>query len=475
MEATVTSTPRTLRLRLSFVVAVLLLGSPVVNARPAIGVPAAGETPVTTAAPPADVNDEILRWTYYLLDVFRQDGGPTSTSRAAAMMYGAAYDAVNSITPIGQPYLRRSSEGSRCAAMPSVQLQQCLDAAVAWAAASALGHAFPGQASLVQNARNAEDQRIGTGLAVDIGRAVGNQVAADMTSRATNDGSTNNSPYPQDTTPGAWRPTGNGCTTAFAPNWGAVRPFVLTGGSQFRPPPPGGFASYPALLASGLYAQNLNEVQSLGRFNSTTRTAAQTQTAFFWANDVAGTYLPPGQHLDHTMTVARQRGLTPQQNARLFGLVSFALADAAIAAWDAKYRTPTDLWRPETAIELAGTDNNPATNPDASWDPLSVLPDGRRFNPCFPAYISGHATLSSAWAAVMRLFFGTDNIAFTGTTDDPNARGVTRQFPSFSSAAREDGRSRIYLGVHFQFDADAGFSTGTAVGEFVFGNALRAL
>jgi hypothetical protein len=73
----------------------------------------------------------------------------------------------------------------------------------------------------------------------------------------------------------------------------------------------------------------------------------------------------------------------------------------------------------------------------------------------------------------MRLFFGTDNIAFTATTDDPNARGVTRQFPSFSAAAREDARSRIYIGVHYQFDADAGLSSGTAVGEFVVANRLR--
>lgn len=432
--------------------------------------------PVAYAAPPTGLNDEVLRWTHYLLDIYRLAGGaPTPLARGAAMMYGATYDAVNSITPIGQPYLRRSSEGPRCAAMPAAQRQQCLDAAVTWAAAITLAHAFPGQATFIQNARSTEDQRIGSGLAVDIGRAIGNQVGTEMTNRATNDGSNNSTTYTSSTEPGAWRPTGNGCTAPVTPNWGLVLPFALASGSQLRPPLPGGFSSYPTLLASQLYAQQVNEVQSLGRFNSTTRTAQQTQIAFFWANDVDGTYKPPGQHLDHTMTVSLQRGLTLQQNARLFGLVAFAMADAGITAWDTKYRTAIDLWRPETAIRLAGTDNNPATTADGTWSPLSVLPDGRRFSPCFPSYTSGHATFGAAWAAVMRLFFGTNSITFTGATDDPNARGVTRQFTSFTAAAREDGRSRIYLGVHYQFDADFGFSSGTAVGEFVVANTLRPL
>lgn len=458
--------------------AAALLLSPFVG-RPvsAAAVATAGlESPATTAAPPDGLSDEVLRWTFYLLDVLRQSsGGPTVMSRSIAMMYGAVYDAVNSITPVGQPFVRQAPDGPRCRAMSSTELQQCLNAAVTRAAAVTLERAFPAQASLVQSARSAEDQRIGTGLAVDIGQAVGNQTANAAINRLSNDGSNINTPYTPGTEPGAWRPTGNGCTAAVTPNWGAVRPLVLSSGAQLRPPRPGGFASYPALLASPLYAQQVNEVQSLGRFNSTTRTAEQTQIAFFWANDVAGTYHPPGQHLDHTRIIAQQRGLALQQNARLFGLLAIAMHDAAITAWDSKFLTAIDLWRPESAVRLAATDNNPATTADPTWAPLSVLPDGRRFSPCFPAYVSGHATFGGTWAAVLRLFFGTDNITFTGTTDDPNAVGVTRQFTSLSAAGREDGRSRIYLGVHYQFDADVGNSAGTAVGEFVVANALRPL
>jgi PAP2 superfamily protein len=433
-------------------------------------------SPTIAAPPPASVTDEILRWTFYLQDILRQtSGGPTVMSRNAAMMYLAAYDAVNSITPVGQPYRRQFTDGPRCNAMAAAQRQQCLDAAVTWAAATVLERVFPAQASLVQGARGTEDGRIGTGLAVDLGRAIGGQAANELLNVRANDNSQNSTSYPDGTEPGAWRRTPIGCPAAISSNWGSVRPFAISSGSAFRLPRPGGFTSYAALLSSSLYAQQVNEVQSLGRFNSTARTAAQTQIAFFWANDVQGTYHPPGQHLDHTRIVSQQRGLTLQQNARLFGLVAIAMADGAITAWDSKYLTAIDLWRPETAITLAATDNNPATTPDASWAPLSVLPNGQRFSPCFPAYTSGHATFGGAWAAVMRLFFGTDNISFTGTTDDPNAAGVTRQFPSFTAAAIEDARSRIFLGVHYQFDADFGRSSGNAVGEFVVNNVLRPL
>jgi membrane-associated phospholipid phosphatase len=440
---------------------------------------AAAERPgtlTTNAPPPATVNDQILRWTFHLQDVLRRaDGGPTIMSRNAAAMYLAAYDAVNSITPVGQPYRRQFADGPRCTAMPAAQRQQCLDAAVTAASAGVLEQTFPGQASFVQNARAVEDSRTGTGLAADIGRVIGGQAASELLNARANDNSQNTTAYTFENVPGAWRLTGANCTAPVDPHWPSVRPFAIPSGSAFRPPRPGGFATYAALLPSSIYAQNVNEVQSLGRFNSTTRTAEQTQIAFFWANELPGTYHPPGQHFDHTRIVSQQRGLTLQQNARLFGLVATALADAAIVAWDSKFATAIDLWRPETAIQQAATDNNPATNADPAWEPLSVLPDGQRFSPCFPAYSSGHATFGGAWAAVMRLFFGTDNIAFTGTTDDPNAAGVTRQFPGFTAAAIEDARSRIYLGVHYQFDADFGRASGNATGEFVVNNVLRPL
>ncbi|MGH2414910.1 MAG: vanadium-dependent haloperoxidase, partial [Microcystaceae cyanobacterium] len=176
-----------------------------------------------------------------------------------------------------------------------------------------------------------------------------------------------------------------------------------------------------------------------------------------------------------TQIVSQQRNLNPVENARLFALVGLALGDAAIVAWDAKYSTDIDLWRPESAIRLADTDDNPATEKDESWEPLSKRKDGTRFSPPFPAYISGHATFGATHASIMRHYFGTDNVTFTLDTEDPAVPTLKRTFNSFTSAALENARSRIYLGVHFQWDGDHGFLSGTRLGDFVFKKFLRPI
>ena len=74
----------------------------------------------------------------------------------------------------------------------------------------------------------------------------------------------------------------------------------------------------------------------------------------------------------------------------------------------------------------------------------------------------------------MRLYFGTDNVTFTATTEDPSSGpGVTRSFNSFTQAALENARSRIYLGVHFQWDGDHGFLSGNALAEHLMATRLR--
>jgi len=246
-------------------------------------------------------------------------------------------------------------------------------------------------------------------------------------------------------------------------------------GQSFRPPQPGGYAYKADMLKSSEYAAQVNEVKKLGSATSATRTPEQTEIAFFWANDLDKTYKPPGQLFEITKIVSDQKGLTLVQNARLFALVALGMADAGIVAWDAKYDTNLDLWRPESAIQLATTDGNPATAGDPNWKPLSKNPaNGKSFSPPFPAYVSGHATFGAVHAAIMRLYFGTDNVTFTATTEDPNLpAGVERTFNSFTEAARENGRSRVYLGVHFQWDGDHGFISGTALGEYVHANVLK--
>ncbi|HLL68294.1 MAG TPA: vanadium-dependent haloperoxidase [Micromonosporaceae bacterium] len=392
----------------------------------------------------------VYYWNDSLLEAFRrQGGGPGPLSRAAAMMHGAVFDVLNSAQWARQANLGNGYAAAFTTAETSADVDDDLAAGIA--ARDVLIDALPQQSAYVQQRYS---QRHG-GAGQAAASALADQVVQAVRANRANDGANTPAGYTPDNVPGAWRPTG-GCTPVH-PHWGAVRPFVMTSSAQVRRPAPGFFATYPSLLASTLYTTQLNEVRELGRADSTSRTPEQTQIAFYWANDANGTYKPPGHLLDHTAVVALPRFANPIPLARLFARVSFVLADAAIAAWDQKFRTPIDLWRPIDAIRLAGTDDNPATVPDSTWQPLGATP-------CFPAWSAGHAAFAGAWAGVMRQDLG-DNVTYTAGTEDPNARGVTRTFTSFTQAAAENARSRVYLGVHFQFDNDDGLASGGQIAD----------
>ena len=177
----------------------------------------------------------------------------------------------------------------------------------------------------------------------------------------------------------------------------------------------------------------------------------------------AGTDTPPGHWNTIAANAAITQGLTLAQEARLFALLDISLADAGIAAWDAKYTY--NFWRPVTAIQGAGSDGNAATVADATWTPLINTPP-------FPEYVSGHSTYSGAADAVLTNFFGS-NVGFTAGSG--GLSGVTRTFDSFTSAANEAGISRIYGGIHFNSANQDGLTTGRAIGSYVASNFLGAV
>jgi len=405
---------------------------------------------VPPGTPPSGIKPDVKYWNDVLLETFRrQGGGPGPLARAAAIMHAGLFDAVNSAT------LSRtgSTPYDSYLTLQTVSNSVNTNLAAGYTARDLLIYALPQQQAYIEQKFT---ERYGSS-SQNVARQLADSVVNAMTSARANDGSDDTTPYQWENISGAWRPT-DGCTPV-DPNWGRVRPFAMTSGSQFRQP---ALASdYAALLASPGYATQLAEVRDYGRRSGTTsRTEDQRQAAWFWANDVDGTYKPPGQLLKHTEIVADPRILDGLLYSRIFALVSLAMADAGIAAWDMKYLTSIDLWRPVTAIRLD------ATNPEGSWQPLSV------YTPCFPAWVSGHATFAAAWAGVMRAVFG-DSVTFTATTEDPEAVGLTRTFTSFTAAAAENARSRIWLGVHFQWDADQGAACGYDIANHVYSNYLR--
>ncbi|MGW4649053.1 vanadium-dependent haloperoxidase [Kitasatospora sp. NPDC004289] len=410
--------------------------------------------------------DHVLFWERAMLQATREAGGVAGPiTRAGAMMNIAIYDTVNSIYKVGDPYLTYTPELRR--------KYGALDAAIDYAAYTTLKTSFP--------TVNLDDDLLaarsltssGTAADVELGKYWGTKNAQALIDFRANDGSADTTPYVPRLEPGHWRPTTAGAA-AGGPNWGHVKPWVMERSDQFRPAKPGGFETAETLLPSSIYADAVNEVKELGAWNSTTRTADQTQIARFWANDTNGTYKPTGQQYDHTLVVLNKYkpNASSFYTAKLFGTLSIALADAAIVAWDAKWDSDFDLWRPQSAITLADTDNNPATVADPSWLPLSMDAAGTHFSPSFPAYQSGHSTFGATWAQIMQGWWGTDTLPYEGTTDDPNARGVTRHISSFSSAAAENAISRVYNGVHYRFDTVTGVAGGTKVGGYVW-NAHR--
>lgn len=427
---------------------------------------AAMGTASVLASPPAARADEVTHW----VGVFNQavrvhGGGPCPLSRGEAMTFGAVYEAVNSIHRGHRPYIAFLPAGAGCSK----------EAAVAQAAHDVLVHIYPAQQAYFDAELASRMALIPNGTSKAEGISVGAAAAAQMIIHRFGDGSDNNTPYVFGTDPGDFVMPEDftGGSQPHGPNWYGVDPFTLDSGASFRLPGPGGFTNMTDLLTSAAYTAQFNEVKDVGERNSATRTRDQTELAFFWANDVDGTYKPPGHLLNIAVEISTARGLSLVENARLFGLLTLAHADSAIVAWDMKYGTNIDLWRPITGIRRADTDGNPDTVQDATW--LALNP----FTPPFPAWTSGHSTFGGSTAAVLAEFFGTDAMTFSITSEDPLYAALvptpspTRTFTSFSHMGFEDAMSRIYLGVHWRWDCIDGFNTGMALGHHVGQNYLQ--
>jgi len=395
-------------------------------------VPLADESRYSAARP-----DIVLVWNEALLEAVRADRTPVPlAARNMAMVHAAMYDAVNTVEQTHQPYLVNA------VAAPCTSP----DMAAAIAAHRLLVSLYPKQvcrfnATLDQCCASIQD-----GKAKENGVALGQWIAERMLDWRTT--------YVPGTAAGAWRSTPPDFQPALLPHWPQVTCFALTTGSQFRP-------RSPPAVTSREFAVSFNEVKLLGAQDSVTRTADQTEIAWFWI-DGDGTVTPPGHWNRIAQTVALARGNTLAENARLFALLNIALADAGIAVWDCKYTY--NYWRPVNAIREAEMANNPDITPDYNWTPL--LP-----TPAFPSYTSGHSTFSGTAAAVLMNYFGTDGIPFTATSE--GAPGVSRSYASFSAAAAEAGRSRIYGGIHWEFDNAEGLASGHEVGSYVTQNFLR--
>jgi membrane-associated phospholipid phosphatase len=282
------------------------------------------------------------------------------------------------------------------------------EAAVAGAASTVLTYLYPDRA----DAFGAIADRKRPKHALAAGRQIGERVVA----KARTDGSDAVFQGAAPVGPGLWVPTPPAFAPPLEPLAGTWRPWNIESGSQFLPAPPPAFGSKA-------YARELAEVYNV----SLSLTDEQKRIADFWA-DGPGTVTPPGHWNQIALDLIRRHRLSARSAARVLAALNTAQADAFIACWNAKYTYWSE--RPVTAIRREF---------DPNFLPYIVTPP-------FPSYVSGHSSTSGAASRVLSAYF----------------RSAA---PKLRAWAEEAAISRLYGGIHFRSDNEAGLVLGKKVAK----------
>jgi membrane-associated phospholipid phosphatase len=289
--------------------------------------------------------------------------------------------------------------------------------AVAGASVVVLSYLFPTKAQMLEDTVTAQ-ANAGPGQphpAFSAGEAIGRAVGAEIVTRATGDGfSIVSNPAPP-IGPGFWTTNAPGLPVAGG-QFPGITPWFLTSADQFRPPPPPAFGSADFNTAR-------DEIEHLTAVG--TRTPEQEAIAVRWALN-AGTATAAGFWLGFASDQIDAHSLSEREATHVFALTSATMADATIGCWDAKlYYWLIRPWKADAAIN-------------------TIALVGR---PNHPSYPSGHSCVSSSGAAVLASFF-------------PE---LTTQL---NGMVIEAGLSRMYAGIHYRFDIEAGQTLGRNVAAF---------
>jgi membrane-associated phospholipid phosphatase len=245
------------------------------------------------------------------------------------------------------------------------------------------------------------------------GEAVGRAVGAAVLAQAATDNYLAVVPPTQPPGPGKWAPLPNPVRSLFG-----VRPFFLTSADQIRPGPPPAFGSAEYLAA-------LAEIRGI----SDTRTTEQVSIAQTWAFGAAP-FTAGAENLIADQLLAEHHR-SEKDAARILAYANAAAFDAQIACWDAKFFyyfiRPTQA---DPAITVAV--------------PL----------PNHPSYPSGHACITGAIMSVLMDAF-------------PSERDRLEEIIEIA------GLSRMYGGIHYRFDIDAGGAIGRQAAALALAGSLE--
>lgn len=249
--------------------------------------------------------------------------------------------------------------------------------------------------------------------------------------------------------PAAWVPTPPKYGSAIEPYWATIRPFVMTSSSEFSPGLPIPFSEEVGSPFYNLAKEVYDTVQA--------RNEEKLQIALFWDCNPAVSenkghfmglrrqFTPASHWINITRVAIEKTDADLLKSSKAYAMVSLALADGFISAWDEKFTS--NLVRPETYINKLI---------DPNFRPLLETP-------LFPEHTSAHSVISMASATILTELFG-ETFEYTDSTNVPYNR-PPRTFTSFKEAATEAGMSRMYGGIHYRPAFELGLKQGGNVGN----------
>jgi hypothetical protein len=249
-------------------------------------------------------------------------------------------------------------------------------------------------------------------------------------------------PYSWPVIPGAWEPTGSQLNP-LSPRWDQNRSFLRQ--NIIQECQPIGHPAFSTNTNSEFYKAALHVYETV-----TNHTKEQKVIAEYWADDPFATCTPAGHTFNIMTQLLEEHDASLAMSALGYAKLGIAESDVFIACWKSKY--DYFLIRPVTYIKRYI---------DPSFNTLIGTPP-------FPAYTSGHASEAAAGSRIFTNMFtrGDGNYPFTDRSQLRYGFNV-RSFNNFNEMALECANSRLFGGIHYDFDNQMGLAIGRAIGDAV--------